>query len=87
MLYVLENSMGGYFKRINRFNVAEVCDIGMAKIFKDRYKADFANSELRENFKVIEMTEENYIDLYNRWYDLKYTYQDTSINEINLSIK
>ena len=86
MLYVLENSMGGYFKRLNRFNVAEVCDIGMAKTFKDRYKADFANTELKEDFKVLELTEEEYVKMYNRWYEMKYTYQENK-NEIYVAIK
>ena len=87
MIYVLKNNFGGYCKRLNRFNVSECDGIGMAKTFKCRHQANFALNELKENFTIIEMTEENYIDLYNRWYDLKYTYQDTSINEINLSIK
>ena len=86
MVYMLVNKMGGYFKRINRYNVAVCDDIGMGKTFKYRYQADFTLNELKEDFKVIEMTEEKYIEMYNRWYDLKYTYQENK-NEIYVAIK
>ena len=85
MMYVLENKMGGYFKRINRYNVSEICEIGMAKTFKYRHQADFVNSELKEDFKVVELTEDDYIKMYNKWYELRYTCQAN--NEIYVTIK
>lgn len=85
MMYVLENNFGRYFKRMNKFNVSECDEIGLAKMYKTRYQADFANSQLKENFKVVELTEDKYTEMYNKWYELKYTYQES--NEINITIK
>lgn len=86
MIYMLVNNFGGYFKRLNKFNVA-VCDgIGMGKTFKYRYQADFTLNELKEDFKVLELTEEEYVKMYNRWYEMKYTYQENK-NEIYINIK
>ena len=86
MMYVLVNNFGRYFKRMNRFNVSECDEIGMAKTFKHRYQADFTLNELKEDFKVVELTQEEYVEMYNRWYEMKYTYQDSS-NEIHVTIK
>lgn len=86
MMYVLVNNFGRYFKRMNRFNVSECDEIGMAKTFKCRHQANFVLNELKENFKVVELTEEEYVKMYNKWYDLKYTYQDSS-NELYVTIK
>ena len=86
MVYVLKNNFGRYYKRMNRFNVSESAEIGFAKTFKYKHQADFVNNELKEDFKVIGLTEEKYIELYNTWYDLKYTYQEDK-NEICVAIK
>ena len=71
MMYLLVNNFGGYFKRMNRYNVSETCEIGFAKTYKTRKQADFANTELKEDFKVIEMNSDEYRKLYNEWYELK----------------
>ena len=86
MMYVLVNNFGKYFKRLNRFNVSESSEIGFAKTFKYRHQADFVNNELKEEFKVIELTEEKYVELYNNWYEMKYTYQENK-NEIYAKVK
>ena len=86
MMYVLVNNFGNYFKRLNRFNVSESSEIGFAKTFKYRHQADFVNNELKEEFKVIELTEEKYVELYNNWYEMKYTYQENK-NEIYAKVK
>ena len=52
MMYVLVNNFGRYFKRMNRFNVSECDEIGMAKTFKHRYQAEFLNNELLLNQEI-----------------------------------
>ena len=86
MIYVLKNNFGRYYKRMNRFNVSESDEIGMAKSYKYKNQADFVNKKLKEFFKVIGLTEEKYVELYNNWYEMKYTYQENK-NEIYVAIK
>ena len=74
MMYVLVNNYGGFFKRLNRYNVSECDGIGFAKTYKNRKEADFMNSQLKEDFKVIEIKEKDYVTLYNEWYETKMKY-------------
>lgn len=71
MMYVLVNNIGRYFERVNIFNVSKCGEIGFAKTFKSRKQADFMNSQLKEDFKVVEIKYDDYAELYNEWYELK----------------
>lgn len=60
MLYVLVNKVNGmYFEMENQYQVCkETNEFVMAKTYKERKHAEYANSFLKNDYKVIAITTE-----------------------------
>lgn len=79
MMYLLLKRVAkegkGYLKRKNKYNNGDVDGIGYAQVYKTRKQADFANSELRGDYKVIMLSTEEYRINYEIWYENEFRYK------------